>query len=45
MSMTENSVEFNKMVAGIGIDDAKSGSLDFFSLQQAKVVSQYVYTT
>lgn len=43
--MIENSVEFNKMLSGIGVDDAKSGGLDFFSLKEAKLVSQYVYTT
>ncbi|XP_060603659.1 ciliary-associated calcium-binding coiled-coil protein 1-like isoform X2 [Ruditapes philippinarum] len=45
LSMTENSVEFSKMLAGIGVDEVKSGSLDFFSVKEAKVVSQYVYTT
>lgn len=45
MSMSENSVEFNKLFAGIGVDDAKSGGLDFFSIKEAKLVSQYVYTT
>lgn len=45
LSMTENSIEFNKMLAGIGVDDVKSGGLDFFSVKEAKVISQYVYTT
>ncbi|XP_045189435.1 ciliary-associated calcium-binding coiled-coil protein 1-like isoform X2 [Mercenaria mercenaria] len=45
MSMIENSIELNKMFAGIGLDDVKSGGLDCFNVQQAKQATQYIYTT
>ncbi|KAL4231925.1 hypothetical protein ACF0H5_009501 [Mactra antiquata] len=45
MSMVENTIEFHKLFAGVGMDDVKAGSLDFFSTQEAKTVTQYIYST
>ncbi|XP_052225445.1 ciliary-associated calcium-binding coiled-coil protein 1-like isoform X2 [Dreissena polymorpha] len=45
MSLVENMVEFNKLFAGIGIEDVKSTGLDFFDLPSVKSITQYMYSS
>lgn len=45
MNMVDNVNELKKMLVGIGLDDVKSAGLDFFDLNHAKLITEYVYTT
>jgi len=44
LNLVDNSLAFNKLLAGIGVEDAKSSGLDFFNLEQAKLISQYIFS-
>ena len=46
MPLVENLKELKKMLTGIGVDGqmAKYGGLEFFDVQKAKAITDYVYT-
>ena len=45
MTLVDNVNELKKMFVGIGLEDVKSTGLDFFDLNHAKLITEYVYTT
>lgn len=43
LNLVDNTIAFNKMLAGIGVEETRGRGLDFFNLDQAKLISQYFY--
>lgn len=45
LSLVDNMKAFKKMVSGIGVESPlTSGGLDFFDVDHAKLISDYVFT-
>ena len=44
MTMVDNVNELKKMFVGIGIEDVRAAGLDFFDVQQTKLITDYVYS-
>lgn len=45
MTMVDNVNELKKLFVGIGLDDVKAAGLDFFNVQQTKLITEYIYTS
>ncbi|XP_052773409.1 ciliary-associated calcium-binding coiled-coil protein 1-like isoform X2 [Mya arenaria] len=45
LSLVDNTMEFNKLFAGIGVEEVKSAGLDFFNLEHVRAISEYVYSS
>ena len=44
MTMVDNVNELKKLFVGIGLDDVKAAGLDFFNVQQTKLITEYIYS-